>query len=403
MAKTNRVDPDLQFIKNVTSSGGDTLKKCYQCATCSTICPISPDDKPFPRKEMIWAQWGLKDKLVKDPDVWLCHQCSDCTAYCPRDAKPGEVMGALRKASMIHYSPIPIIAKLASSIGGMIILFIIPVVVLLLGLKLNGKLDAFLGGQINPDEGRIVFSYIFPQLSLVDPTFIAAAFFAVISAYLGIKKFWGDINDSTVPTEDRMDLKSSIITTVKEILTHSKFKECGESKSRTTAHLLVFWAFVGLFIVTNAVLLIHWFHPLLGPDTPLSLLHPVKILANISGIALILGIIMIIGNRMKAAGQQGIGSFFDWSLIFIIGGVGVTGFLAEIVRIMGAVKPAYFVYFLHLMFVFYLFAFMPYTKFAHIIYRTAALVYVKYTGRELVVEPSAAYEQKEAEAEKATA
>ena len=229
MANTNRVDPDLQFIKNVTSSGGDTLKKCYQCATCSTICPISPDDKPFPRKEMLWAQWGLKNKLVKDPDVWLCHQCSDCTAYCPRGAKPGEVMGALRKASMIHYSPIPIIAKLASSFGGMIVLFVIPVVVLLLGLTLNEKLDAFLGGQINPEEGRIVFSYIFPQLSLVDPTFIGAVFFAVLSAFVGIKKFWSDINATTVPTENKMDLKSSIIATVKEILAHSKFKECGES------------------------------------------------------------------------------------------------------------------------------------------------------------------------------
>lgn len=405
MATSNRVDPDLQFIKEVTSSGGDTLKKCYQCATCSTVCPISPDDKPFPRKEMIWAQWGLKDKLVKDPDVWLCHQCSDCTAYCPRGAKPGEVMGALRKASMIHYAPIPVIAKLASSFGGMLVLFVIPVVVLLAMLGFNGKLDAFLSGQINPEEGRIVFSYIFPQLEMVDPTFLAAALFAVFSAIVGIKKFWTDINANTTPTANRMYLKSSIIATVKEILVHTKFKECGESKDRLTAHRLVFWAFVGLFIVTNTVLVIHWAHhfgiTFLGSDTPLAQSNPVKIIGNISGIALILGILMIIGNRMKAAEQRGMGSFFDWSLIIVIGGVAVTGFLAEIVRLLDVAQPAYFVYFLHLMFVFYLFAFMPYTKFAHIVYRTAALVYVKYTGREVVAEPSVDYQK--AEAEEATA
>jgi hypothetical protein len=48
-------------------------------------------------------------------------------------------------------------------------------------------------------------------------------------------------------------------------------------------------------------------------------------------------------------------------------------------------------------FVFYLFAFMPYTKFAHIVYRTAALVYVKYTGREVVAEPSVDYQKAKVE------
>ena len=61
------VAPDLQFIRNLKEFGGDTLKSCYQCATCSVVCPISTDDNPFPRKEMIWAQWGMKDKLVTDP------------------------------------------------------------------------------------------------------------------------------------------------------------------------------------------------------------------------------------------------------------------------------------------------------------------------------------------------
>ncbi|RMD52778.1 MAG: heterodisulfide reductase subunit E, partial [Nitrospirae bacterium] len=343
MAESRRVEPDLTFIKELTTAGGDTLKKCFQCATCSIVCPISPDDKPFPRKEMIWAQWGMKDRLVKDPDVWLCHHCGDCTAYCPRGAKPGEVMGAIRKASVEYYAPIKAIAKAAGSVGGMIVLLIIPVVILLAMLAVNGTLHI--------PEGKIVYSKMFPQLTLVDPVFISAALFAIISAIIGIKKFWADITTEKIGVG--MPLGESIKSTIAEILAHSKFKECGENKNRLTAHRLVFWSFVGLFIVTNSVLVIHWLHEFgyVHYDTPLLILKPtkapvqflIKLLANVSAAALFLGCILMIGNRMQAA-EKGVNSTFnDWALIFIITTVCITGILSEVIRLL-ELKVAYVVY-----------------------------------------------------------
>ena len=99
MSETQLIKPDLGYVKEVIAAGGESLKKCYQCATCTVVCDVTGDAQPFPRKEMVWAQWGLKDRLINDADVWLCHQCADCTAKCPRDAKPGEVLGAIRRTA----------------------------------------------------------------------------------------------------------------------------------------------------------------------------------------------------------------------------------------------------------------------------------------------------------------
>jgi quinone-modifying oxidoreductase subunit QmoC len=68
--------------------------------------------------------------------------------------------------------------------------------------------------------------------------------------------------------------------------------------------------------------------------------------------------------------------------------IAVTGLGSEILRLLatgtrsaGVGKAAYLTYYLHLVFVFYLIFYAPYSKMAHIVYRTLALVFARSRGR----------------------
>ena len=58
----NILKPDSTFTRELMEAGGESLKKCYQCATCSVACPMAPENAPYPRKEMVWASWLVKRK-----------------------------------------------------------------------------------------------------------------------------------------------------------------------------------------------------------------------------------------------------------------------------------------------------------------------------------------------------
>ena len=383
MSERFLVQPDVEFVKDIRALGGETLKKCYQCATCSVACPIAPDNKPFPRKEMIAASWGLKDKLLSSPDVWLCHNCGDCSTQCPRGANPGDVMAALRAKAIDHYAVPKSVSKAVNDPKMMPFLAILPAIVFLVigyGLRLFGI--EWL--NFSPDtEGPIAHGDFFSHW-LVDLIFIPLSIWAVAIFALALKRFVADIHANALAEgktkKEKLELKpflASLVRVIPEILKHKRFSKCGENNNRATPHMMVLFSFIALAVVTG-VFFIHLYG--LGIHGPYPQIHPFKILANIAGIALIIGGIMLYKQRLDQTNE--ISTYKDWYLLWIVIGLGVSGMLAQFTRLAGFELTTYVVYFIHLMFVFHLFAFLPFSKLAHLVYRTVAVAYTDYSERE---------------------
>ncbi len=384
MAHMNRIEPDLQFIRELQAAGGESLKKCYQCATCSVVCPLSPEENPYPRKEMIWAQWGLKDKLVGDLDMWLCHNCGTCSDQCPRGAKPADLMAAMRNMAYQNIAQPAIMGKLMSAPKYLPILAGIPALLFLVVWFIT----AGFGTPVD-EHGNVLWRLVFPQTAFIDPLFGATALAVVVIFFLGVRSLIKTFNESPqapvggVPVMEV--LKSTWQVIKDEILTHTKWKECGgDNTDRYYGHMGIFFGFIALFVVTAYVGVAYWLGVFTGLDlkTPMSLWNPFKILANVATIGLIIGLVLVTKRRLNLDDAKFKSSYYDWYLLGVIWVVVLSGMFSQLLRLANVPGVAYPVYFIHLVSIFMLFAYLPWSKLAHLVYRTVALGYARKVGRE---------------------
>ncbi|MBF0488346.1 MAG: respiratory nitrate reductase subunit gamma, partial [Nitrospirae bacterium] len=108
------------------------------------------------------------------------------------------------------------------------------------------------------------------------------------------------------------------------------------------------------------------------------------IFGNVSALILFIGSLMLFTNRMKDKGVNSVSSSFDWIFATIVFLVCITGLASEMLRFANSAQLAYPVYFIHLVFVFYIIAYLPYSKLAHMVYRTTAIVYAKMANRDVM-------------------
>jgi quinone-modifying oxidoreductase subunit QmoC len=332
---------------------------------------------------MIAASWGLKDRLVGNADIWLCHNCGDCSTRCPRGAKPGDVLGAVRSYAITEYAAPKALGKAVNDPKKLPLLLAIPVA-LFLGLGFLLKLFGINWLNFSP-EGEMIAHSNFFSTWLVDIIFVPMSIIVPVIFALGLKRFLADIH-SNAQKEGKTDKENidpkgfilALIRSIPTILTHRKFNECSENKERATAHMMVLFGFIGLFVVTSIFFVVLYIFQTHGPY---SQLNPVKWLANISGVALVVGSLLMIKSRLAKKEDQ-LTSYKDWFLIGLALALGLSGMLTEMTRLAGLASTTYFFYFIHLVFVFCLFAYLPFSKLAHLVYRTVALAYAEYSNRK---------------------
>lgn len=360
-AKSCLVEPDLNFVEELASFGAKTFRKCYQCATCSVSCSISPDENPFPRKEMLWAKWGLKDRLVKDLDVWTCYYCGDCSANCPRQAEPGETMMALRRYVTSRYDWTGI-SRLLYTSGKREVTAIGIVALVVVGLF-------YVSGAFTAE--RMVTEHVsvgtFAPVHLVHYADWVMA--GILSFFLLTNTFrmWRIVMDGQkAPLSSYI---SNLKTFVVHAVTQKKWRECeqGNTRGRWLKHFILVPAYVGMFV------LVMFFLETLQVDTSeftwVSYLGYLIafILLYVSGDA-------IISRLRKKEEIHKHSHDSDWMFLILLFLTALTGILMHFLRIMDWPLSTYYTYVIHLAVAVPLLVLeVPFMKWAHLMYRPLAL------------------------------
>ena len=102
MKRVSSKDLDARFKYDVAAHpGGENLKLCFACGTCTAGCPVSDIDSEFnPRTIIRQVLLGMRAGVLSSPVIWRCVQCYSCTAKCPQNVRFREVMRALREMAV---------------------------------------------------------------------------------------------------------------------------------------------------------------------------------------------------------------------------------------------------------------------------------------------------------------
>ena len=385
-----RVDP--LFIETLQRYGAFDITACFNCGNCSAVCPLSSDNDSFPRKMIRYSQIGAKDRLLSCKELWLCYYCGECSDTCPRQAEPGEFMASARRYAIATLDPTGLSRLLyRSKLFTFVFIIFLSVFFTLVFLSMNGsmKIDSldlfrFIPFEVIHDVGLVIIG------------------FAILSGIIGIirmsKRLSVVLSPNRIDEENgkkNKDIFTRLLIAIKRVLseigTQKRYRDCTEDdqshipwyRNRWFVHWSIMWGFLGLAAATG----LDYVWMIFGdkiPGQPDPLWWPNRLLGNISGLLLIYGCAMAIFSRaLKSDNYSSHSLLSDWLFLWLLLLTGLTGFVVEVTLYMPeATIWEYLIFLVHVVLGMEIVFLLPFTKFAHAIYRPVALLIYNFTRPE---------------------
>lgn len=163
-------------------------------------------------------------------------------------------------------------------------------------------------------------------------------------------------------------VKTTLRIGVYEVLLLGKLGKC-EDFQQWLSHFMIMWGFIGLGATTTLNAIVNF------EAVPLPLLHPVRIVGNLSGIVFMTGLTLALTRRLFSPHVKSTTTISDWLFLIAMYGTGATGFMvqwyADTANQLGSAAS----YVVHLIFVALLLVSAPWTKFIHALWRPSWIVY----------------------------
>ncbi len=91
----------VTFLEHVgVIPGGEKIKACIQCGTCTGSCPVSFAMDISPREVIALFRAGDIESILKSKTIWTCASCYACQTRCPASIKVTDIIYALKRTAM---------------------------------------------------------------------------------------------------------------------------------------------------------------------------------------------------------------------------------------------------------------------------------------------------------------
>ncbi|MFZ0912374.1 MAG: 4Fe-4S dicluster domain-containing protein [Candidatus Korobacteraceae bacterium] len=378
MADKVLLQPDTEFIQDALHSGGD-FKKCYQCATCASVCSLSTEENAFPRRQMLLAQWGLKRQLLEDPGPWLCFYCGECSKVCPRKAQPGESMMALRRYLTTQYDWTGLSRLMYGSAWWELgVLALVAALVVLLFTVPQGFGFGLLAHSV-PEARSVVMLDKFAPTAIVHLgdriLALLLSFFLLSNA---ARMFFYLTRAQNIPLRRYF---SELPGLVLQGVTQIRWRQCKDQDATTNwlRHLFLVTGYGTAFALV--VVFLPWF------QVEDSSFHWTSILGYYSAAVLLVATTWILLDRIaKRTEMHRFSHLSDWLFPILLFLTAATGIAVHVLRLENLAMPTYVMYTVHMAIaVPMLVVEVPFGKWTHLAYRPLAIYVAAVRGKELAL------------------